>query len=67
MSEVIIQLSEPKTDAEYEAAFKQMLAEIERLNRQMEHDRKEIERLKTESDRLKADTRAILARLGVSI
>ena len=53
-------MTEPQTEADYEIAVKQMLAEIERLNQPMDNDRKEIERLR-------AETRALLSTLGVAV
>ena len=60
MQNVSSTIAEPKTDAEYRAAVKQILADTERLNRQMESDRKEI-------DLLKVETRTLLAALGVPV
>lgn len=60
MQNTAVTLPEPRTEAEYQAAIDQMLTEMERLNRQMESDRKEI-------DRLKSETRALLVGLGVGV
>lgn len=60
--------------AEHPATIKQYLAEIDRLNKQMEQDREEIEKLKaetralkSETERLKSESRAALSRLGVAV
>ncbi len=67
MTDLTLADPDPTTEAEFEAAFKQMLQEMDRLNQQMEQDRKDIERLKCEADLLKIETRAILATLGVAV
>jgi predicted RNase H-like nuclease (RuvC/YqgF family) len=63
-----------ETPADYEAAIEECLAEIRRLNEQMQNDRRDIERLKaethalkTETQKLKAETRASLTRLGAEV
>jgi predicted nucleic acid-binding Zn-ribbon protein len=53
----------PRTDAEYEAAIEQMLAEMRRLNERMKDDQTAIERLKAETRALKEETDAVKARL----
>ena len=67
MSEQTVLQSEPQTEEEYRAAVHQILAEIRRLNRQMEVDRAERERVRAESEILKAQTRRILADMGQRI
>ena len=44
---------------DYETAIKQMLAEIQHINKQMDHDRTDIERLKVETTVLKAETQLL--------
>lgn len=68
MSEIMLPFAEPQSEAEYEAAFQRLLAELERLNRQMRDDQTEIERLqiesaayKTQSQRLKAEGKRLNA------
>lgn len=56
-----------QTAAEYEAAVEQLLAEIRRLNEQMQDDRLDIERLRIETQMLKVETRAVLARIGAAL
>ena len=56
MAELTINQASPQTDAEYEAAIEQSLAEMKRLREQMNEDQEEI-------DRLKAETQSILAEL----
>ena len=51
------------TDAEYEALFEQMLAEMRRLNARMDGDRADIERLKAETQVIKASIDARLAQI----
>jgi peptidoglycan hydrolase CwlO-like protein len=53
----------PRTAAEYRAAIDELLAEMIRMNEQMDRDRVEIERLKAETEVIKADTEVIKARL----
>ena len=64
MDEKVLAQSTPETDADYEAAIEQYLAEMRRLNEQMKNDRRDIERLKAETETLKTQTRALLATGG---
>ena len=57
----------PQTAADYEAAVEQLLAEMKRLNQQMQSDRTDIERLKAETRELKAETRALLTSMGAQL
>jgi hypothetical protein len=69
MSDVLQQLplAGPTDKEGYEAAWKQVMAEISRLNDLMQQDRIEIERLRDESLVLRTETRALLAGMGVSL
>jgi hypothetical protein len=53
----------PQTDAEYEAAFGQLLTEMSRLDEQIDRDRAESQRIKMETEIIKARTEGKLARL----
>jgi peptidoglycan hydrolase CwlO-like protein len=57
----------PKTEAEYEAAIDEILAEINAIGQRMDADQAEIERIKAETHQLKVETREILARLGAKL
>jgi hypothetical protein len=61
LGEVMVTPSEPKTDADYEAAIAEVLAEIRRLNEQMEHNRVRIERSKAQTAASARRTDAILS------
>jgi type II secretory pathway component PulM len=63
MNEKVLSQPTLETDADYEAAIEQYLAEMRRLNEQMNNDRSDIERLKAETETLKTQTRALLATL----
>ena len=56
-----------KTTADYEAAATQLLAEMSRLDEQMDADRARGERLKAETQIIKERTAAVLARLQEQI
>jgi hypothetical protein len=58
MQNVTTALPEPRTEAEYEAAVKQMLADMEHMQQKLNDNRTEIERLQ-------AETHAILATLAM--
>ena len=60
MTGTTVVFPKPKTKAEYEAAVRRMLEEMEQMNSRMDHDREEIERLK-------AETRSALAGIGIPI
>jgi hypothetical protein len=62
MNDILTQPT-PQTEAEYEAAFAQLLSEMQRIREQMDSDQADIERLKAERYSLKAETRAMLAAL----
>lgn len=47
-------------DAEVKAAIEQMLVEVRRMNKQMEHDQEEIEQLKARNRARLAEVRAQL-------
>ena len=64
MDSVLSSQPVPKSAADYEAAVEQLLAEMKRLNQQMQSDRTDIERLKAETRTLKAETRARLLSMG---
>jgi ABC-type Zn uptake system ZnuABC Zn-binding protein ZnuA len=57
----------PKTTAEYKAAIRQMMDEMERLNQKMREDQTDIDRTQAEAAILKAETRALLARMGAPV
>ncbi len=64
----------PQTTAEYEAEFKQIMAEADGIHEQMRLNRADIERLKQETQaiakdtaRMKNETRAMLAGMGVKL
>ena len=59
--------SQPKTAADYKAAFSYLLAEMDRVDERMDKDRAEIERLKIETQVIKARTSANLSRLQEQI
>ncbi len=61
MSETALTKSKRKTAADYEIIASQMLAEIDRLEEQMNRDRAESERLKAETQIIKAHTDATLS------
>ena len=63
MNEKVFSQPTLEKDADYEAAIEQYLAEMRRLNEQMNNDRSDIERLKAETETLKIQTRALLATL----
>lgn len=74
MDETIFSQPEPRTKAEAKAILAQLFAEMDRLDEQMRQDGTEIERLKletaalkAEAQRLKNETRATLARMGVTL
>ena len=56
-------LTIPRTDAEYEVLFGQMMAEIKQMRAQMQSDQIIIERNHEDTQRSAAETRAILDRL----
>lgn len=62
MSDILTQPS-PQTDADYEATVQELLAEMSRMEEQMDSDRTESERLKFETQVIKATTEAKLIRL----
>ncbi len=66
MSETILTKPKRKT-ADYEALAAQMLAEINRLEAQMDRDHAEGERLKIETQVIKARTAATLSQLQEQI
>ena len=57
----------PQTDAEYEAAFAQLLSEMQHLREQMDRDQTDIEWLKAETQNLKAETRALLTTMKAMV
>ena len=63
MSETTLSKSKRKTAADYEAIAAQLLAEISRLEEQMDKDRAESDRLKAETQVIKGHTAATLSRL----
>ncbi|HZP84596.1 MAG TPA: hypothetical protein VFB21_23375 [Chthonomonadaceae bacterium] len=67
MNDLISTQPAPRTTAEYKAAIKQLFAEMDRRNQQMECDRRDITRLEAETAALKTETRAILASLGARL
>ena len=67
MNDVVSSQSLPQTAADYEAAVEQLLAEMKRLNQQMQNDRTDTERLKDETQTLKAETRALLLSMGAKL
>ena len=62
MTDILTQ-STPGTDAEYEAACRQLLNEMSRFDEQMDQDRAESQRIKVETEVIKARTEGKLARL----
>jgi hypothetical protein len=67
MSETALTKPKRKTSADYEAIAKQMLAEINRLEEQMDKDHAESERLKAETQVIKARTATTLSQLQEQI
>ncbi len=67
MSEFTLAHSAPQTDAEYQAALEQMLAESRRLSERARRDQDDIERLRANAAPLRAEIRALLASLGKPI
>jgi F0F1-type ATP synthase membrane subunit b/b' len=67
MSELTLVQPTPQTDAEYQAAIEQMLAEARRLSEQAQRDQDDIERLRAKSAPLRAEIRALLTSLGKPI
>jgi hypothetical protein len=67
MGETTLTKSRRKTAADYEAVAAQLLAEIDRLEEQMDKDHAEGERLKAETLAIKASTTARLSRLQEQI
>ena len=63
MSETTVTKSKPRTDADYEAIADQLLADMKRLDEQMQTDRDEIDFLKADTARLEAKNLVVLARL----
>lgn len=61
VDQFLFPFSEPGTDAEYEAAIEQMLAEMKRLNQQIQDDQAEIDRLKVETATMKEETKRLKA------
>jgi hypothetical protein len=59
MAEVTVNRSAPQTEAEYEVAIEQCLAEMKRLREQMDEDQQEIDRLKTETQAIIAELRTL--------
>ena len=57
----------PQTDADYEAIAQELLAEMNRLEEQMDSDRTESERLRFETQIIKATIEAKLARLDEQV
>ena len=71
MSDVTVRYSEPTSEAEYQAAMQSLIAEISRMNAQMQEEQHRILRLKIETEALRSETqhlrvetRAALARMG---
>jgi hypothetical protein len=67
MSETILTKPKRKTAADYKALAAQMLAEINRLEEQMDRDHAEGERLKVETQVIKAHTATTLSQLQEQI
>jgi hypothetical protein len=67
MSGTVLTKSKRKTAADYEAVAVQMLAEINRLEEQMDRDHTESERLKAETQIIKAHTAITLSQLQEQI
>ena len=64
MSGLTLAQPAPQTDAEYQAAIEQMLAEARQLSERAQLDQDDIERLRAKSAPLRAEIRALLASLG---
>ena len=62
MSDTLTQ-PKPKTDADYEESVRQLLAEMSRVEEQMDRSRAESERLKLETQAIKKSAEITLARL----
>jgi hypothetical protein len=67
MSETALTKPKRKTTAEYEAIAAQLLAEMNRLEEQMDKDHAESERLKSETQVIKAETEIIKARTATTL
>ena len=67
MKSVTLTQPAPRTDAEYEAAVEELLAEMRQINERMQDNQAAIERLRAESDVIRTETRAILASLGAKL
>lgn len=63
MDETVPTQPKPRTTAHYKAEFARLLAEMDRLNEQMDIDRADSERLKIETEIIKAGTSEKLLRL----
>jgi predicted nucleic acid-binding Zn-ribbon protein len=62
MADLTVPSLVPRTEAEYEAAVAEMIAEMQRINMRIRQEQTEIERLQRESQQLKAETNAIKTR-----
>ncbi len=62
MDEIVEAQTNPKTTADYKAAFARLLREMTLLEEKMQDDRVVIERLKVETQILKAESDLIKAR-----
>ena len=67
MSEPVLTKPKRKTAADYKAIASQLLADISRLEEQMDKDRAESERLKIETQIIKKHTAATLSQLQEQI
>ena len=66
MNETILPQPKRKTVADHKAALEKLFREMDRSAAKMDEDRRDIEQLKAEADTLKAETRAILATMGIT-
>ena len=67
MSELTLAQPTPQTDADYQAAIEQLLADARRLSERAQQDQNDIERLRAKSAPLRAEIRALLSNMGKPI